>query len=527
MTMKRQLTTLTLFCALGASAQAGTFTIDPTPGAADFVGLTEALGSGLLDDGDTLLVAPGTYFGSYVIDLELRLIATGGPSVTTLNASGAATVLTIDAPALVRGFTITGGGGPGSAGGILVTSTERATIEQNVIHDNHPLGDGGIPAGGILVDAYAAALVRDNSIHSNTSLSVGGVFGGPFATLDLVRNRIMGNGGAGTINGGVLFGASGRILCNQITGNHGSAVGGLSIPGGMGPTPFGSTVDVINNTIYGNVGSAPIGSVGGVYLDDGGMVTMAGCSVFANFGATSSGIMASADFTTLPVPGSLTMSFSHLDVPPVGLPPGTAMLPMGAPPGFVAPAAATLAGPTTAGDFELLPTSIYVDAGLDAAYPAGFAPGDLSGGWRFLGAAVDVGAEELGEGCVPPLPVGIGKVCSAGTRTTLTSSGEPSVSSGTFSMTVTGAVPGKPGLLFYGPGEDWRPLGEHWLYVAGPIQRLDVQTLDGAGSTTYDPLPEPVAAGTTRMYQYWSRDPDHADGSGVTLSNGILVTFCE
>ena len=36
-----------------------------------------------------------------------------------------------------------------------------------------------------------------------------------------------------------------------------------------------------------------------------------------------------------------------------------------------------------------------------------------------------------------------------------------------------------------------------------------------------------VTPGTTLNGQFWMRDPDHPDGSGVTLSDGIQFPWCE
>lgn len=523
--MKHCTNILSAFLVLAAEALAGTHTVDPS-GEGDFTSLTAALASPSVEAGDTLYVAGGHYVGSYLIDRELFLIAPEGPAATILDAGGLGPVLDLTAPVLVRGFGITGGGGSSVVGGINVASLGRSVIEQCEIYGNHPVGDWSISVGGIRVEALGSALIRDNVIRSNSSVSVGGVLTGMFAEVDLVRNRIVGNGGLGTETGGVMFGASGRLLCNQITGNRGTVVGGLYVPGGLGDEDFGSTVEIVNGTIYGNFAESPGGSVGGVLLDDGGHVTVVSTSILENFGTLAPDLYATLDFPAPPAMGDLIMSYSHLGTPGVNVPPGTFMLPGPSTAGFVDPAAATPLGPTTEGDFELTLASDYIDAGLDSGYPLGFAPADLSGGWRFVGG-IDVGAEEAGVGCFPPLPIGIGKRTSAGTRMTLGSVGEPSVSMPGFAMSIWGGVPGKPCMLFYGHDGAWTPLGGHWLYARGPHARLGVHLLDASGATTFEIDGSPWSPGDLRIYQAWGRDIDHADGTDVALSNGLVTTFCD
>jgi hypothetical protein len=37
---------------------------------------------------------------------------------------------------------------------------------------------------------------------------------------------------------------------------------------------------------------------------------------------------------------------------------------------------------------------------------------------------------------------------------------------------------------------------------------------------------DPSMVGTTRHFQFWFRDPQHPDGTGIGLSNGLRVVFC-
>jgi len=380
--------------ALAASAAAGTHTVHPVPGMGDFTSPAEALASPLVSDGDVVLVHPGTYAGTLVLDKAITLRSSGGAAVTVLDGAGAGPVVAITAGARVRGFTITGGGGLASVGGVSVTATVPVRLTENVIVDNHPLGDDGIPAGGVRVSPGAHAILRDNEIRGNTSLSAGALFASGLSTLEMFRDRIHGNGGSGTVTGGIVTGASGRLVDVQITGNLGSGIGAIFFGGGLGPTPAGASLALVHCTISGNLGSAPMGSVGGIYLDDGGTVTMRNTLLQANTGVVGSDTAFSPDFYGGVVPGIFDVDYSLIGTPG-GFLPGAHMLFPGTDPLLTAPVAATPFAPAPFGDFAPLALSPLVDAGLDAAFPADLPPSDARPfATRFFGPATDIGAFE-------------------------------------------------------------------------------------------------------------------------------------
>jgi hypothetical protein len=88
-------------------------------------------------------------------------------------------------------------------------------------------------------------------------------------------------------------------------------------------------------------------------------------------------------------------------------------------------------------------------------------------------------------------------------------------------------VPNKVGIAFHGVGQASIPIVGGTLLVQPPIERLPAVLLDGTGAATI-PVPMQAAwAGTTRNFQFWFRDPAHPDGTGVGLSNGVEVVFCD
>lgn len=121
---------------------------------------------------------------------------------------------------------------------------------------------------------------------------------------------------------------------------------------------------------------------------------------------------------------------------------------------------------------------------------------------------------------------GIGKLNSALSRSVLDGRGEASLGANDFSLQLSFLVPNRPGLGFWSLGQALIPLLNHFLYLQPPVNRiLPSQVSDPLGKVT---VPVPIDAtmvGTLRYFQYWSRDPDHPDGTNVELSNGLVVSF--
>ena len=111
----RAMTCCWLTLALAVSAVADTIHVDVN-GGGDFVSIGEGVGAA--SDGDTVLVAPGTYTGpeNLGIDFEgrnLHLLAVEGPDSTVIDAASEDTVVVLlhtgeDTTSVIQGFTITG-----------------------------------------------------------------------------------------------------------------------------------------------------------------------------------------------------------------------------------------------------------------------------------------------------------------------------------------------------------------------------------------------------------------------------------
>jgi len=138
----------------------------------------------LAADGDTILVAPGTYVGT--IDLlgkQLVIEGTGGAGVTIIDGNGGGSTVSVHtgepAGTAIRGFTITGGSG--QPVGILDVFGQPEVIP----------GAGGVHVGASAHLALTDCVIAGNSVTGQDSTG-GGVFlsGG---TLSMSGCTVSGN----------------------------------------------------------------------------------------------------------------------------------------------------------------------------------------------------------------------------------------------------------------------------------------------------------------------------------------------
>ena len=249
-------------------------------------------------NGDTVLVAPGTYHENInFLGKAITVASTGGPSVTTIDGGGTESVVTFSSgeanSSVLEGFTITNGNASVynlySGGGIAIFYASP-TIKNNVITNNAACSGGGIglyvspnavikynlvtqnsggtcagaTGGGIYIEGGGVAQIIGNTISKNTSGSGGGMFLDDAGTPTIRDNVITGNstsrgGGIATVNQtqGVIVQ---NLIMANVTGKPGQEGQGggiwLSVPNGsIGPM-------TINNTIVAN----QAGEGSGVYV---------------------------------------------------------------------------------------------------------------------------------------------------------------------------------------------------------------------------------------------------------------------
>jgi hypothetical protein len=212
-------------------------------------------GINVASNGDTVLVAPGTYYEKInFLGKAITVKSSNGPSVTTIaNNSGGVTVnfnTGEGAASVLQGFTITGGIG---TVGIVIGSSP--TILNNRITGNHSC-DGA----GITVD-WGSPVIKGNTIFNNFHDQCSGGVGGAGisvigqGTTKIIGNVISGNdGGNGFTGGGIsLWAAGSPMIMNNIIRNNTISTQG----GGLGIGACCSNAVIAQNVFSGN--SAPEG----------------------------------------------------------------------------------------------------------------------------------------------------------------------------------------------------------------------------------------------------------------------------
>ena len=176
----------------------------------DYESIQTAFQSPVIDDGDSILVSPGTYQGTLaILGKNVLVRASGGRDVTTIIASDSNRCLNIN-NGILEGFRLEGGtGGIGantSGGGVFANGS--AVLRNNFIVGNEAPGEGG----GIYLTENAS--LYNNIVYYNVSDNAGGIFISN-ATGEVINNTI-----AGDTLGGVAITNSSVTFLNNIIAQH-------------------------------------------------------------------------------------------------------------------------------------------------------------------------------------------------------------------------------------------------------------------------------------------------------------------
>ena len=220
-------------------------------------------------DGDTVMVAPGTYQEN---DLsfdgkEVYLTSSDGADVTVIDGGGSRPVFYLvdceGSGAVVDGFTVQNGHGVAlfEGGGFTILGSScptgtvaMPTIRNCIIRDNTTAGSGA----GIKIGSDSDVLVEDCLITSNDSENYGGGFQiGPGAAT-IRRNTI-------TLNTAALDGGGIKITAEAVVSIEDNVIADNSVEvKGGGVAVFAADVLIVDNQITGNT-AVSLG--GGVMLE--------------------------------------------------------------------------------------------------------------------------------------------------------------------------------------------------------------------------------------------------------------------
>jgi parallel beta-helix repeat protein len=218
------------------------------------------------DEGDTVLVADGTYTGDGNRDIDFMgkaivVMSENGPGVTIIDSQGGLFNAHRgfyfhsgeDSTSVVKGFTIRNGY-HSEGGGIYCNSASSPMIVGNTITGNEADGYGG----GIHCNASSSPIIMDNTITGNiVGDPFGYGFGGGISCNSSSSPTIVGN--TITLNtsydqgGGILIytWSSPTITDNTITGNSTDYDGGgISCWTNTSPTITNNTISE-NSTVHG------------------------------------------------------------------------------------------------------------------------------------------------------------------------------------------------------------------------------------------------------------------------------------
>jgi parallel beta-helix repeat protein len=264
-------------------------------------------------NGDTVLVAPGTYYENInFMGKAITVTSSGGPSVTTINGNAAGTVVIFTNNegnhSVLSGFTITNGNSYGNYenfgftdydGGGIYISYASPTITNNIVTQNRGCGNGG----GIAVE-YSSAVIRGNTISNNDQGGCSGGHGGGVyikgaGSAQIIGNTISNNLWIGGWGGGIAieYSATPTVENNTISDNTTTGISPENEGGGI--YIYNSAPVIIQNLITGNSASVPgeasAGEGGGIYLESSagsGALLMVNNTIAGNSGSAGSGIYA-------------------------------------------------------------------------------------------------------------------------------------------------------------------------------------------------------------------------------------------
>ena len=261
-----------------------------------------------------------------------------------------------------------------------------------ILAHNSITGNTANAGGGVSISATTASLTHNNITGNKGSGYLAGAGGACISatTATLTHNRITGNTSSAYVGGdggAYIYADTATLTNNSITGNRSHAIGG-----GGGAFIMAQRATLTNNSITGNTGAMG----GGLFLWIGITETTDAARLYNNLfwdNEASQGADLLINYVGDYLPTPVTLLANNFDqAQPTGF--------SSTPPITIDPTNLNQLDPlfvdASAGDFHLQSGSPMIDAG----YPGtpNLPDFDIEGTPRVLGASVDMGAYEYGDG---------------------------------------------------------------------------------------------------------------------------------
>jgi len=206
--------------------------------------------------GDTVLVAPGTYYENIVWPGTngIDLVGEYGADTTIIDGNSNGMVILVpygaDTTTIISGFTIRNGYANNGAG--INCSGSSPTIIDNIIAANTSPAGESEGAGIFCAGAMSSPIITGNTITGNNCMYGSGIYCATGASPIIINNNITDNQ-ADSTGAGITcyYGASPLIYNNVITNNSTIWGGGICCLTDCSPTIRGNTISANTATYHG------------------------------------------------------------------------------------------------------------------------------------------------------------------------------------------------------------------------------------------------------------------------------------